>query len=177
MAFLDFSKVIVLEEKIGSYCFYELELPNRNIKVDLYPTIDMNNPEEVRKSYNSIVEPLQTELEKEGLSFFNARELFNHPLYIQPGLLPKKRLEQLISAYPISKSVISSTIHKYSIIGEQASLMNNNPSLVSEVGAYVKLLNTYAPELKAKAEEVMSVLDKIGDKLDPKVKDAFYLYN
>ena len=173
----DLKRITLFGERIGNDIFYDLIIPSRNIKVDLYPTIDLNNPREVRESYNSIIEPLQLELENEALGFFKASQFFNQTLCIQPGLLPKKRLERLKNAYPISKSVIGSTIDKYSIIGQQSSLMNNNPGLVNELGAYIKLLNTYAPALKAKGEKVMSLLDRIGDSLYPEVKDAFYLYN
>ena len=49
MALLDFGRVIILERRIGNEYFYELKLPSKEIKVDLYLTIDMNNPEEVRE--------------------------------------------------------------------------------------------------------------------------------
>ena len=126
MALLDFGRVIILERMIGNEYFYELKLPSKEIKVDLYPTIDMNNPEEIREMYKHIVDPLHSELEREEISFINARRIFMHPLHIQPGLLSEKRLEQFKNAYPASKSAINTTIQKYSIIEQQAKLMNDN---------------------------------------------------
>ena len=86
-------------------------------------------------------------------------------------------MEQFKNVYSVSKSAINTTIQKYSIIEQQAKLMNNNISLVNELGDYIELLNVYAPKHKARGEEVMKLLHNIRYKLDPKINATFYLYN